>query len=251
MKVNGKHLLTAVTTASLLIFSITAWAGDLLITGPIRGSRTYDSPEGIVFDKATLMTGSDLRAVSTYQVMLRPGTRIQTGAKLTVAIKDMDGLPNRWELSQCQTLAHGPADDPDADELSMASELQAGTGPCNPDTDGDGLPDGWEVQHDHDPLVADSSGDPDGDGLSDLEEYQAGTDMNDFDTDDDGMPDGWEVAYGLDPLADDAAGDADNDGYSNIFEYQLGSAPNDANSKPAVYLFNYDDNGNLIDMTQP
>lgn len=53
------------------------------------------------------------------------------------------------------------------------------TDPLNPDTDGDGLPDGWEVQHGLDPLdpTGDngSDGDPDGDGFTNSEELAAGT----------------------------------------------------------------------------
>jgi len=44
------------------------------------------------------------------------------------------------------------------------------------DTDGDGMPDVWEIQFGTNPLVPDPDQDPDGDGLTNLEEYQAGTD---------------------------------------------------------------------------
>lgn len=43
------------------------------------------------------------------------------------------------------------------------------------DTDGDGLPDWWEIQYFGD-LSQDGEGDFDGDGYTNLEEYDAGTD---------------------------------------------------------------------------
>lgn len=56
------------------------------------------------------------------------------------------------------------------------------TDPANPDTDGDGMADGWEVQYGLDPLdPADAAEDPDGDGFTNLEEYQNGTDPFQFD----------------------------------------------------------------------
>ena len=65
--------------------------------------------------------------------------------------------------------------------------IDAGTDPTNPDTDGDGMPDGWEIKHRRwigstftgsnnwtlDPTrSADAEWDADGDGLSNLCEYQ-------------------------------------------------------------------------------
>jgi RHS repeat-associated protein len=69
------------------------------------------------------------------------------------------------------------------------------------DSDGDGIPDGWESLNGFDPLDAtDTSGDTDGDGLSDMAEIWWGTDINDSDSDNDDLPDGWEVDNGFDPL---------------------------------------------------
>jgi len=99
--------------------------------------------------------------------------------------------------------------------------------PPEMDTDQDGMPDDWEIEHGLDPNNPDDAyEDPDDDGLTNLDEYHHGTDPRDSDTDDDGMPDGWEVQYDFDPTdASDASEDADNDGLTNLEEYQYGTNP--------------------------
>jgi parallel beta-helix repeat protein len=62
--------------------------------------------------------------------------------------------------------------DSDFDDLSYEQERMLGTSPSSIDTDGDGMPDGWEVANGLNPLSArDAQSDLDGDGVSNLNEY--------------------------------------------------------------------------------
>ncbi len=109
-------------------------------------------------------------------------------------------------------------------------------GPSDFDTDGDGMPDGFEfcfsnvLEHPSsgssvasnqllDPANnSDGYGDWDEDGMNNIEEYQVAnifgiekfTSPWHADTDDDDMPDGWEATNGLDPR-DGSNGDLDSD----------------------------------------
>lgn len=143
----------------------------------------------------------------------------------------LDLLPLRWAEA-----------DEDVEMWDMGG---LGTDPF--DTDGDGLPDGWEEANGMDPR--DSTGDegsltdPDADGLNTLAEYLAVTDPYAYDsqgtgyadfylwsgmvyriygeiyTDFDGMEDEWELMSGLDPDQFDAHQDPDDDGFSNLDEF--------------------------------
>jgi hypothetical protein len=114
-----------------------------------------------------------------------------------------------------------------ADNESDYSDEVSGVGVSEgaSDSDGDGLPDAWEIEYFGD-IDQGPGGDYDGDGVNNLGEYQYGTDPTDADTDSDHMPDGWEIQYGLDPLDDsDASADSDGDGLTNLEEYLLGTDP--------------------------
>ena len=88
------------------------------------------------------------------------------------------GIPAAWAIANGlnpndPTL---PFEDPDRDGLTNLQEFQVGTNPNNPDTDGDGLSDGDEVNvYQTNPLLADT----DGDGIPDGVEIRTATNPND------------------------------------------------------------------------
>lgn len=135
----------------------------------------------------------------------------------------------------------GGSADHDKDGLTNDQEKELGTDPKNPDTDGDGLTDGEEInQYQTDPKKVDSDGDglsdydelkkystnpnkadSDDDGLSDADEIQNyKTDPNKSDTDKDGLSDGDEIQkHKTDPLQSDTDGDGLSDG-EEVMKYK-------------------------------
>jgi hypothetical protein len=105
--------------------------------------------------------------------------------------------------------------------LSAAPALAASR-----DTDGDGMPNRWELNHHLNPRVANARMDPDHDGLRNLAEYRLGVRPHDEDSDGDGADDGDEVRDGYastdvddadtnDNGVEDGDQDADHDGIDN------------------------------------
>ncbi len=104
--------------------------------------------------------------------------------------------------------------------------------PGGEDTDGDNMPDIWEIKFDLNPNIDDSGEDPDNDNLTNLQEFlgidgkPGGGDSSNprdprsilTDTDGDELPDIWE--YGrFSSLNQNKSGDPDGDNYNNYVEY--------------------------------
>jgi hypothetical protein len=171
---------------------------------------------------------------------------------------DGDGLNDGWELNFFNdSLAEVADGDPDGDHNTNGVEQAANTDPNNafdyPDTDSDGLNDGWEVFYFDTLAAGDPAADPDGDLFDNQDEMESGTDpevqVSSPDTDNDlagdSLPDGWEVKYfrvGSEDLAatiahQDGSGDPDGDGFSNRTEYVAGTDPTDIDSVPGPYAY--------------
>jgi len=163
---------------------------------------------------------------------------------------DGDGLPdgvedanrNGWVDGDGEPLEPGAA--PSLERAWPDGEMDPGetwteTDPNNPDTDGDGLSDGFGEDKNLDGVI---DGDLNGDRAHDAGEAWTETDPLNDDTDGDGLPDGWEVDNGLDPLDDGtdsfrtaesgdgdpaqgASGDPDGDGFTNLQELTNGTDP--------------------------
>lgn len=117
----------------------------------------------------------------------------------------IDGIKQPWE----------------GEDLNLNGAINAGeTDPNSNDSDGDGLPDGWERWYGLDALNATgnngSNGDADNDGLTNMQEYENGTSPVSNDTDNDGIMDKYEIDHGIDPLNPDTDGDGLLDGEENF-----------------------------------
>lgn len=100
------------------------------------------------------------------------------------------------------------------------------------DGDGDGIPNGWEVDNGLNPLdpadACQTSSNPWAHGLSNLQVYQNPSVLiaDGYSTIGDGIPDWWKVKYGF-SITDTnvAAADHDGDGVDNLTEYLQGRDP--------------------------
>ena len=136
-----------------------------------------------------------------------------------------------WTFADWKYLA-----DTDEDGLPNLVEKEIGTKPYEADTDGDLLPDGYEVLSlGTDPLkvdtddngISDYDEDFDTDGLSNGQEYEIGTRPYNDDSDGDNLKDGDEVnIYFTDPLDVDT----DDDNLNDDDEIYFGTDPNDPDS---------------------
>ncbi len=179
----------------------------LILLSPLAASWLVMSnyePE----EKSADVDGDGLKDTREADLGLSPG----------IVDTDGDGIPDGKEVRYWDQRAidEGPGAD---NRFSPSLDLDRDGIPnaADPDADGDGLLDGYELDWGYDPGDPDTDGDKVPDGVDERP-------LNAADVDHDGMPDDWESFYGLDdPLADD-----DGDGLANLLEFHEGTSPVDA-----------------------
>lgn len=171
---------------------------------------------------------TDPRSADTDGDGLTDGDEVSRRTDPLLADTDGDGMNDGWEVQYgfdpLDVLDPGASLDADSDGLTNLQESQNGTDPNNADTDGDGMPDGWEVNHGLNPLISDSALDADGDGLTNLQEYSlasnslwlavytniSGTVSN--------------FSFGMPGSTDPQNADSDGDGLSDFYEITINAA---------------------------
>jgi len=225
---------------------------------------TEDGDNDGLSDALEAVFGTSTSLADTDGDGLEDGVEYYLGLNGTNADTDGDGLTDGFEVKEFGSNASLP--DSDGDALWDGNFTLYGGGAINrtvgeylnrtlvqvKDSDGDGLPDGWEAFYYLDPKDPDDAySDNDLDWMDAWEEYAwdfpgnwselanttwwGGTDPTDIDTDGDTMPDGYEAWWGLNPLySGDQTADNDSDGIENQHEYNWsivdpdGDTPNEA-----------------------
>lgn len=251
-------------TASATYDEVRIWKGSLSETerelfqllGPDNIDRTDSEPDGFpdawetarFGDLGSATTGSDSDGDGENDDVEFANETNPDDVLSTSLDSDKDNLADTWEMQYFRNLLQNGTDDPDGDFATNESEEGYGTNPADgnssPDTDGDGISDGWELTWFPDLATADSTlrvggtnTNFDGDFDSDLQEFQGGFDPLDEysgrDTDTDQLPDYWEHVYfqpilGAAYLAFNGTNDYDIDTATHADEFADGTDPTNA-----------------------
>ncbi|WP_338280958.1 adventurous gliding motility protein AgmC [Corallococcus caeni] len=219
---NGSYTVTAVAVDAVgntsptatSTFTVNTAAPTVAITTPANGS-TLTNPNVTVTGTAANATTVTVTFQGTNYgpITVTGGNWSQAlpgplaNGTYTVTAVSTNGTTNSSTATTTFTVNTAGTVDTDNDGLTDDEEIAQGTDPNNPDSDGDGIPDGVEVKvGGTDPLDSDSDDDgildgnedKDHDGIVDADE----TDPKNIDTDGDGLTDGVETGL-TEPQGDD------------------------------------------------
>lgn len=220
---NGSHLANVTVVISDALGPISLITGQDGITPTASSTYQMYRPTLVNYPAIIEVTYPNISFEDNNRIVEMDTNRVET-FNGSVYDMDEDGEPDFSD------------EDIDGDNLLNDIESNIGTDPLDPDSDDDGMPDGFE--HDYpdilDPLSAsDASLDPDEDGLTNIDEYTNGTHPDSYDSDSDSVNDLKEIECGLDPLNhSDAAADWDDDGHNNGKECKAGTDLLDPDDHP-------------------
>ena len=236
----------AVVAAYGLMFMSMGYSGSQLRAGIVHASngrwfvaewRDMQDPMGftsLTFGAATFQLAVAEAEPGTVHVRYLSLTGGLDGTDALVGAHGFNGVPDLL-------VADGVSGSVSSGDV-ISYRFGTGTNPLDPDSDGDGLRDGWEAAYGMDPRVPNGisdprlapDADPDNDGLTNRRESELGTDPFQPDSDNDGLDDGWEATHGFDPTThnddtprtdDDPDADPDGDGLTNREECGWGTDP--------------------------
>ena len=204
-------------------------------------------------------TAPDLPSISLLDLGQIPVPNID-GLDLSIpvpgfpSVLDLIGLCPQRQYPQIYPLSDEDADGDgllNGDEIyNIETGLGHDTDPFNPDSDLDGMNDGFEVKYNLLPNDASTQGplhaegDADSDGLTNLEEFLANTNPRLKDSDEDTLEDGWEVRHGFDPNSPDIENvDADGDGLFIIRREGFGDTSSESELLTSPYDTDTDRDG--------
>lgn len=141
------------------------------------GNETTFNKLGTTSEEEYKLSADSLTDKVDYKIVAHTKFGEEIQSTIATLVKDTDGI-------------HEDTTDSDGDGIPDGYEISIGTDPNNADTDGDGFSDGYELNVLYtDPLVFNEDTDFDGDGLTNLQEMEIGTNPYLADSDFDGIPD--------------------------------------------------------------
>ena len=132
----------------------------------------------MLFVAASLTYAQGAQGAQRGPIAQSPAARV-SAVQTPAPDADHDGLPDAWEVQyglnpNSAAGPNGATGDSDRDGLVNGDEYANGTDPRKADTDGDGLPDLWEVEKLTNPLAA--GGSPSGRKESNMDRFERDND---------------------------------------------------------------------------